>query len=345
MLRSPSGSARIAGAYQRTRRAQRRITSRRNARRRHFYARNEGPRRCFTLNSAERLHSGSRLGILAAVSAEAIHASADPANVQELEHDARTAVAEWASIPARALALREYVRRFQQAYGQGLTIDGIWGRGTRHAASLISDVPEASLPPIQHPGSTSSTTTSSTSVPAKLAAAVELARWTAEAVAEDTTAASALRTLNTNASVRAVRSRSTLSGPLTIDEVPGGVIITHSTLGSVPVPADVRSSEATARASAIWARASAAGGRAAADLRAQADAAYQAGERALREVRRRIDGEVDGAGREALRLVEAGLVAILRPASTAIREATSGLSGPVLLLGAGLLAMFFLSKR
>lgn len=86
-------------------------------------------------------HAGEDVGRAAVVAS-----SADPARVEAYARDAVQALREPALAGTPALA--EFVRRFQQAYGQGLATDGVYGPATRTAFSRILDVLPRDLPPI-----------------------------------------------------------------------------------------------------------------------------------------------------------------------------------------------------
>ena len=279
----------------------------------------------------------------------AIARSARPATVAQDAHDAIQAQTEFAGEPGRDAALRSYLTRFQQSYGQRLTVDGTYGRNTRQALADITDIAISELPAIPAHAAPSPRTPAApaapSAVPAKLSPALVLSTWTEQAVAADTTAARVLRALNQNASVRALRTRgASLSGPLTIDRTPEATVITHRTVGELPDADAPDSSTAQARAQSVWDRARAAGASVSRAVERQAEAAYAAGLATLTAIRRRLDGEVDQATREALTALERTLTAILRPAARAVSLATARLSGPLVLLGVGLLALYLVKR-
>ena len=279
----------------------------------------------------------------------AIARAARPATVAQDARDAIQAQTEFAGEPARASALRAYITRFQQAYGQRLTVDGTYGRNTRQALADITDIAISELPAIPAHAAPSPRTPAApaapSATPAKLSPALVLSTWTEQAVAADTTAARVLRALNQNASVRALRTRgASLSGPLTIERTPEATVITHRNVGELPDADAPDSSTAQARAQSVWDRARAAGASVSRAVERQAEAAYAAGLATLTEIRRRLDGEVDQATREALTALERTLTAILRPAARAVSLATARLSGPLVLLGVGLLALYLVKR-
>jgi hypothetical protein len=77
-------------------------------------------------------------------SLDAVRASADPVHVGPYAADVVTALRH--DPPLGTAAERQFVLRFQQAYGQGLGADGSYGPQTRLAISAITDTPIDHLP-------------------------------------------------------------------------------------------------------------------------------------------------------------------------------------------------------
>jgi len=75
--------------------------------------------------------------------AQVIAASADPSTVEGDAHGMLEALQQHGWSEAERT---EVIRRFQSAYGQGLTADGVYGIHTRHALASILGVPIAQLP-------------------------------------------------------------------------------------------------------------------------------------------------------------------------------------------------------
>lgn len=229
-----------------------------------------------------------------------------------------------------AARLRALVRTYQQAHNDAgasprLRVDGAYGPATRGAlaADLGTDV--ASQPPARTqttPRTSTSSPVDPSTEPAWLRPAVALAKWTQQAVAQDSTAARYLASLRSNATYIAARTNAPRTG---------------ARIGYVPPEPDA--SDVASWADAAWQRVTSEGAAARAALDSHAQGLIDQAERALRDVRAQLDRETDTAVREALRILEATLTAILRPLARGIRTATSGLALPALVLGAGLLLM------
>lgn len=267
-------------------------------------------------------------------------------------HDARQALSTFSDVPERAAALREYVRRFQAAWNAAaqrprLTVDGTYGTNTRTALSHALAEPLASMPPVRTTPAPTSTPTRTpvrpTSTPVRptstptphddappvwLAPAVALARWTENARAADSIANTKLRSLRTNAAWLAARTTSAMSGV---------------EVGRVPGPPDDGSVATWART--VWERVQREGQAAQRDLARRSEGLIASAERALQDVRRQLDREVDTATREALTAVEAALTSILRPLSRGIATAVRPIGTGLVVVGVVVLGAYIMSGR
>lgn len=257
----------------------------------------------------------------------------DPPPPSDRERAARDLLATLdaaAALPRadQAAAVRDKTLRFQQV--TGLSADGVYGTRTRAELARVLGVAASTLPPTIAASSSRSSSSSSAApadsadVPTWLPVAAALARWTEDARAADGVAAAKLRALAAHAAAIAPMTESVMGG-IVVGQVP-----------SAPTPAD-----AAAWARAAWERARQEGASARASLSSHARAITTQAERALVDVRRALDRETDSAVRGALRLVEEGLVAILRPVSTAVREGITRPLGPGLVV-IGLAALAFM---
>lgn len=262
--------------------------------------------------------------------AKALPRGVDPPPADERERAARDLLATLEAAQAlqqrdRPAAVADKTRRFQAVCG--LTADGIFGARTRAELARVLGVPVSSLPPTIA-SSTSSRApqapADTADVPTWLPVAAALARWTEDARAADSIASAKLRALAPHAARIAPMTLSTMQG-IVVGEVP-----------QAPTAADAASWAASA-----WERARSEGASARAALSSHARSITTQAERALVDVRRALDRETDSAVRGALEMVERGLVAILRPVSTAVREGITRPLGPALALGALAALAFF----
>lgn len=251
--------------------------------------------------------------------AKALPRGVDPPAMQSPEREARELVsalelAQTLPQRERAESVADEARAFQRA--SGLTVDGVYGPRTRTELARVLEVPASRLPAPLSASSSSRAPADSPEIPAWLQTAAALARWTEDARASDSVASQKLARLAPHAARIAPLTNTAMAG-ISVGQVP-----------SAPTAAD-----AAAWAANAWERTRAQGQAARASLASHSQAITRQAEQALADVRRALDRETDTAVRGALEMVERGLVAILRPASTAIRRIVEPI-GPGLALGA-----------
>lgn len=248
----------------------------------------------------------------------------DPPPADERERAARDLLDTLADVQAiqprdRAAAARDKVRRFQQV--TGLAADGVYGTRTRAELARVLGLPVSRVPATLTSSSSSQAPADTETVPTWLPVAAALARWTEDARAADSVASQKLRALAPHAA--RIAPMTTAMRGIVVGEVP-----------EAPTEAN-----AAAWAASAWARARSEGASARAALSSHARSITQQAERALSDVRRALDRETDSAVRGALEMVERGLVAILRPVSTAVREGIARPLGlPIVIAGLAALA-------
>jgi len=282
----------------------------------------------------------------------------DPAPT-ELEL-AATELRDALTAPEPDAQIRFYCRSFQNAWNAEhrtprLRVDGIYGEHTRSSLATALHEPVASMPavrtqPTSETARTRRRTPTSTAtreptptapardartpegLPVWLQPAVALAKWTVQARAADTHANRALSNMRQNAAWVSARTETTS----TSGRMPGGIVV-----GEVPpAPAE---SEIASWARAAWDRAEREGAAARRALEQHAQGLITQAERALANVRRQLDREVDEAVRQALTMVEATLTAILRPLARGIRS--SGIVNGLVWVGIGLGGLYLLGNR